>query len=83
MSLIELFNAAMIGTFARSLFADGGVLLGVCAGVILAARVIQPWITTSPFNTRWRKIHCRMDNVSLMEKSITTGIGDGNPLSFL
>ena len=39
--LVDLFNAAMIGTPALSPFVDGAVLVMVCAGFILAARVIQ------------------------------------------
>jgi hypothetical protein len=39
--LVDLFNAAMIGTSVFSPFVDGGVLIVVCAGFILAARVIQ------------------------------------------
>jgi ABC-2 type transport system permease protein len=39
--LVDLFKAAMIGTSALSPFVDGGVLIVVCAGFILAARVIQ------------------------------------------
>jgi ABC-type multidrug transport system permease subunit len=39
--LVDLFNASMIGTFAFSPFVDGGVLIVVCGGFILASRVIQ------------------------------------------
>ena len=39
--LVDLFNAAMIGTFAFSPYVDGGVLIIVCGGFILASRVIQ------------------------------------------
>jgi ABC-2 type transport system permease protein len=39
--LVDLFNAAMIGTSVFSPYVDGGVLIIVCAGFILAARVIQ------------------------------------------
>jgi ABC-2 type transport system permease protein len=39
--LVDLFNVAMIGTSVFSPFVDGGVLIVVMAGFILAARVIQ------------------------------------------
>jgi ABC-2 type transport system permease protein len=39
--LVDLFNAAMSGVSAISPFTDCGVLIGVSAGFILAARVIQ------------------------------------------
>jgi ABC-type multidrug transport system permease subunit len=39
--LVDLFNAAMIGKSAFSPFIDGGVLIVVFGGFILAARVIQ------------------------------------------
>ena len=39
--LVDLFNAAMIGTSVFSPFVDGSVLIVVFAGFILAARVIQ------------------------------------------
>ena len=39
--LVDLFNAAMSGKSAFSPFVDGGVLIVVAAGFILAARVIQ------------------------------------------
>jgi ABC-type multidrug transport system permease subunit len=38
---VDLFNAAMIGTSAFSSFVDGIVFIVVCAGYILAARIIQ------------------------------------------
>jgi ABC-2 type transport system permease protein len=39
--LVDLFNAAMSGTSAFSPFIDGGVLIVVFSGFILAARIIQ------------------------------------------
>jgi ABC-2 type transport system permease protein len=39
--LVDLFNAAMSGTSAFSPDVDGGVLIVVCGGFILASRVIQ------------------------------------------
>jgi ABC-2 type transport system permease protein len=39
--LVDLFNAAMSGTSALSPVVDGGVLIMVFGGFILAARVIQ------------------------------------------
>ena len=39
--LVDLFNAAMSGKSVFSPLVDDGVLIVVCAGFILAARVIQ------------------------------------------
>jgi ABC-2 type transport system permease protein len=39
--LVDLFNAAMLGTSVFSPYVDGGVLIMVFGGFILAARVIQ------------------------------------------